>query len=62
MERMARRGGEVQLEGPVRASGSQVDWLGRGRVPTKALKRAVAVQRAALREIALEVIPKPPWS
>jgi hypothetical protein len=29
MERMARRGGEVQVEGSVRASGSQlqVDWL-----------------------------------
>jgi hypothetical protein len=43
MECMARRGGEVQLEGSVRASGSQVDWLARGRVPTKAVKRAVAV-------------------
>jgi hypothetical protein len=31
------------VEGSVRESGSQVDWLARGRVPTKAVKRAVAV-------------------
>ena len=43
MERRARRGGEIQVEGLVRVSGSQVDWLARGRVPTKAMKRAVVV-------------------
>jgi len=41
MERMATRGGEVQVEGSVRESGSQVDWLARGRVPTKAVKHAM---------------------
>jgi hypothetical protein len=43
MERIARRGDEVQVERSVRLSGSQVDWLARGRVPTKAVKHAVAV-------------------
>ena len=43
MERRARRGVEIKVEGLVRVSGSQVDWLARGRIPTKAMKRAVVV-------------------
>ena len=37
------RGGKVQVEGSPRLSGSQVDWLATGRIPTKAVKRAVVV-------------------
>ena len=43
MECMARRGGEIQAEGVVRSSGSQMDWLAEGKVPMKAVKRAVVV-------------------
>jgi hypothetical protein len=43
MERMARRGGEIQAEGSVRSSGSQMDWSVEGKVPMKAVKHAVVV-------------------